>query len=472
MENLYFKKPEMIFVKLAFIFGLLYVFLIPPYQMPDEVAHMEKAYVVAHFDFLPSVNEEGVLGNYIPNGIIQSVNDHTYMVGDINQKYSFSKFHSAHAVLIDNNISGFHTYNTASTHPILYLPQSIGMLFNSLLSVFNISFLSPISYMYAGRIGNLLFFIFCMFHAIRLIPFYKNLLVLLGLMPMTLTLASSLNYDVMVISITMLWVSLILNYAFNENIKMLTKRDNIILIVLAIILIELKQVYFPIVFLYFIIPVSKFVSKKNYYFLFSLLLLCPIITHLLWSLVTGTLIASPKHESLLEKEQLMYIVENPIVFLKILINTFRQYSFFYLNSFIGSLGWLDTNFPMIFIALYFLMLIIVAIFDTNPKINFNYKFKLYWAVIGVICVVIIATSIYIIWTSLPNIGSIGHPIILGIQGRYFIPIAILLLSIFYLNAHGNICYQNLKFKVLNFIPNICIFSCVYTLLVILLRYWI
>lgn len=466
------KKPENFFVKLAFIFGFLFVFIIPPYQMPDEDSHMKKAYLVSKFDFFPEVNDDGILGSYIPKAILQFEGEHRYLIGNINEKYSFSQFYFSHALPADYSLSEFHSYSTVSTHPILYLPQSIGMLFNSLAAVLSASSLSPATYMYAGRIGNLLFFIVCMFYAIRLIPFYKNLLVLLGLMPMTLTLASSLNYDVMVISLSILWISLILNYAFNENIKLLTKRDYIILIFFAIVLIELKQVYFPIVFLYFLIPVRKFVSKKNYYLLFSLILLCPIIVHLLWTLITGTLISSPTQGNMFAKEQLMYVIGNPVMFSKILINTFSELSFYYLNSFIGSLGWLDTNFPINFIVLYFFVLIIVAVFDTNQKINFNYKYKLYWAMIGVICIVLIETSLYIIWTSIPEIGGIGYHIVSGVQGRYFIPIAILLLSVFYLNANENKYYNIFKFKILNFVPYICFFSCIFTLLVILLRYWI
>lgn len=59
------KSVQKKYMVLALIFGMLFVFLTPPLQSPDEDSHLKKAYVMAEGQFVPDVLD-GHEGFYLP----------------------------------------------------------------------------------------------------------------------------------------------------------------------------------------------------------------------------------------------------------------------------------------------------------------------------------------------------------------------------------------------------------------------
>lgn len=47
----YDDRINKLFLKLMFIFGIVFVFVIPPFQMADEDSHFKKAYLVSNLNF-------------------------------------------------------------------------------------------------------------------------------------------------------------------------------------------------------------------------------------------------------------------------------------------------------------------------------------------------------------------------------------------------------------------------------------
>ncbi|MCM3272398.1 DUF2142 domain-containing protein [Paenibacillus elgii] len=469
-------KIEKIFLKLALIFGLMYVFITPPYQVADEDSHFKKAFLTQQFIFFPEI-QDGKIGNFVPKAILDFENNNRYMIGKTNAKYSYDQFYSDFSAAEDLNDKQFVSFSTTKTNPVLYFPQAVLMffttIFSKIISFGSNKFLNPATYMYAGRIGNLIFYIICGYFSLRLIPFYKRLLLLLLLMPMSITLASSLSYDGMVISITVFFVSIVLHYAYSEKIEKISKKEIFMLLVLSILLVELKQVYFPLIFLFFLIPMSKFSSKKKYFTNFLVIFFIGVFTHLLWMFLLQLSISAQEESNSLGLQQMMFILHHPMDYFLILIRTFREYDFYYLNSFIGNLGWLDTNFPYNFILFYALFLILLAIVDTNQEVIISFRRKILVALLFAVIIFLIETSLYITWTSIPQIGGIGHKVVSGVQGRYFIPCSLLLLLLLYKNNISKFeIIKKIKEVIFRNISLICTFSCSFTLLIIVIRYWI
>ena len=61
-------KPEYIFILLGILFGTLFIFLVPPFQSPDEPVQFGKAVAISQGQFL-SVRKDGVSGNYLPKSL-------------------------------------------------------------------------------------------------------------------------------------------------------------------------------------------------------------------------------------------------------------------------------------------------------------------------------------------------------------------------------------------------------------------
>jgi len=87
--------------------------------------------------------------------------------------------------------------------------------------------------------------------------------------------------------------------------------------------------------------------------------------------------------------------------------------------------------------------------------------------------VLVETSMYLVWTAMPGSGGIGYPVVLGVQGRYFIPSVVVGLLIFYYNNKREIkLIQGIQDKVLSFVPIALISMCSLTTFILIIRYWI
>ena len=473
------RKVENTFLSLGLIFGLLFVFLVPPLQTADEDSHFKKSYLIASLHIFPEVGPGGIIGNYIPQSILDFENKHRYLMGNMDAKYTYkSQYFDSH-LEVNKGENTFIEYSTAKANPILFIPQALGM-FILKVTIDNPLFhlgdrFSPINYMYMGRIFNLLFYLIICYFAIRKIPFMKNALFLICLMPMTFSLASSLSYDAVIISTLFLFIAVILKAAYDPSVVRISKRTLYYFIFFSIVLIQFKQVYFPLIFLYWLIPVDKFMNKKDKLLWFSLMLASGIVSYLCWSFFMGLLLKGGSSSTVSHAaEQVKFILGSPFEYIFILLHSLVAGFKFYFIGFVGNLGWLDTNFPYIFIILYYIVLVAAVILDKNEqntKINLKHKAIIFS--IGLLIIALIETALYVIWTSVDGIGGVGASIISGVQSRYFLPISIPLLVIFHNNLLKRFKHATLINDVMNsFVPSFVIFSMILTTIILLLRYWI
>jgi len=460
---------ESYYTKILLFFGLIYVFIVPPFQMADEDSHFKKAYLVSNIELFPKI-VDGQYGNFLPTSLLEYENNHRYMIGDMSKKYSYSKFYFSFALPQDYSEKQFVTYSTSKTHPLLYIPQATAIIAVKILFFFNENYITPGIILYAGRIGNLLFFACCFYWTVKLIPFYKRAAVLIGLMPMTLGLVSSLSYDAMVIGVSLLLVAYILNLAYTATSIRL--KDIVVLCVFSIVLIELKMVYFPLLGLFFLIPKAKFESTKAYFKSFLIIISSGVLGHIVWSLVSSFGLSAAVDSSNYMVEQAKFILSHPFLYAGIVFRSIVENFQFYVISFVGNLGWLDTNFPYIFIVFYLLLLVVISVFDSDAiEMRAANKVLIFLIFVGV--VILIETSLYLIWTAIPGIGGVGHPVILGVQGRYFIPCSLLfLLLLSNKSLSGSKWGSNTSAFLNKSMAPFIAFSCTLMLLMLLLRYWV
>ena len=78
------------YLYIALIFGILFVFIVPPFQSPDEDSHFKKAYQVSKGKFYPEV-KKNVIGNYFPTEMLNYINIKTKYIGNRDKKYKYSE---------------------------------------------------------------------------------------------------------------------------------------------------------------------------------------------------------------------------------------------------------------------------------------------------------------------------------------------------------------------------------------------
>jgi uncharacterized membrane protein len=91
-----------------------------------------------------------------------------------------------------------------------------------------------------------------------------------------------------------------------------------------------------------------------------------------------------------------------------------------MDSLGGSLGWLNIHVPQIILLPYLVLLLLCAVVTRNDtKFFLSIKDKLIIFLAVAMVVALIFTSLYVQWT------SYQAPLVAGVQGRYFIPVAFL-----------------------------------------------
>ena len=446
--------PNKTFIILSFIFGVLFSIIIPPFQAPDEPAHFYRAYQLSEFKIVGQ-KVENYAGGYIPKQIIEMTETLTGNIpGHKENKASIDKI--GKYIKIKPNFEEIKLAdfkNTVLYPPTVYLPQSLGI---TIAKVFK---LSPLWMVYLGRILNLLTFILIVSSAIRIIPICKWGMVLLGLMPMTLAQASSLSLDATCFSMSFLLIALILNYALSED-KKITVKQVFIMSLVSFFLGLCKWAYIFIPFLFLIIPPEKFSSKKKYFISFFTVIFSTVIGILVWSLIIRNLYL-PILDYLNPHEQLLYMLVHPQYFIKGFLGSFTN--FFTFHSFIGNLGWVDNSLPTGIVIAYFGVLAACGLIDSNEKISINFPQRLVAAIVLFLSVLFVDIMMYLFW------NRVGATFIEGLQGRYFIPVALLLFLFFYNKRFCKLNIMNKGGKI--FLVLFLIFVLLFTLGMIVNRYY-
>ena len=411
------------FVALALIFGVMFVFLTPPFQVPDEMTHFLKSYSLSEFRLIPRV-EDGVVIDEMDSQIMDFVSAFGYLNRHPENKTSFRDIGNWNDVYTSTfNEKEQTTYVTVNAYIIYYLPQAFGM------AVAHLFGLSVLWTLFMGRLFNLFFYVAILYLAIKTTPVCKNLFFLLALLPMAVFQAASLSYDVMVISVCALFIAEVLNLIYNPHAHF-TTQSFVKILILSIILTFVKTVYFPLVLLLLAIPAAKFGTRSDRFRAFAQIVVASLAVYVIIAIFRKILYAGVVTDNTMSTSQIITVITNPIRLLSVVQNTFQTFGSSFVEEFIGKLGWLDVVLPGWLIGLYYIGLI-GALFEMN-KTEISYirnnslsdTFRLVaLTALALTGFVLLLFAVFYYILTLVTLGKEGATIANGIQGRYFIPVA-------------------------------------------------
>lgn len=463
-------REENLYLAIMFIFGLLLVFLIPPFNSPDEDSHFKKAYLVSNGIFYPEVRD-GVVGNEIPSNMLQLIEIYKGYGANYQEKYDYQKFLMDLQTLGISSDTTFQEYTTATINPIIYIIPASGIWLANLFS--NIIGIKPTitNMLYGARIMSLIVYSLLIYFAIKISPRFKKSLLLFALLPMSVALISCVSYDSLLIVATFLLFGIVMNLRYSSD--KVKKWHFIFLGIIIFIYFNLKYIYILNLFMLLLIPANKLLKdkkniiKKCFFMLIAVIMLTVITKYKLITL-------SGIEGSNLPSEQVHFILNNPFSYIKIYFSTLLNNRFFYLSTFIGVFGLLDTYLPTAFYIIYFIMSIIILLSDCNVKAREQLAIPIYFKIIALfVCFGIISLSflaMYVNWTSILDGYGVGASSISGVQGRYFIP-ALIPIIIIFINKFNSKRFVKLR----EFVNNnygygfICCFLIM--VVTILIRFW-
>ncbi len=453
-------RVERIFLIISILYGVLLVAVYPPFQGPDENSHYYRIHKLSQFKIIATQNSDGITGDYVEKSLPQTMHEAGQGVGFKKKKrIDIAQNLKLMANPIHNDEPVFVYMPAAVYSPVPYIPQIAGV------TIGKIMFESPILLMYMGRLFNLAVWIVLVFFAIKIIPIFKNVMMLLALTPMSISQSATLSVDGVTNGLSFLLMAVILNIAYTEK-NHLTVRDVIVLLSLGIGLALCKQIYILLLLLYFVIPRERAGSVKRYFVVFLVIITASILANALWwSQVRNLMHVNPLHEHYADisiQEQMRYILADPLRYIGIVVSTLIHKQMYHI-SFIGKLGWMDTRMPYFLIYSYLAVLFLVSITEGGgAKIGIRDKTLFFITASALMGAVL--TVHYLAWS------VVGDYTIRGVQGRYFISFSPLVFLLIYNRFFPRYfcAKEGLKKALLGVF---CLFSALTTLTTMALRYY-
>lgn len=408
-------KVENLFLIASLIFGMFYLVATPLLKGHDEAMHWYKAYSISLGDLFQVKNDEGKMGNYLP-AKVQGIYDVQGDYQKIDYKTSIKAWDYAQDNSIPNEIQFTYSEPTAAYPPIQMIPQAIGIFLSRTVGA-NV-FIQAM----CGRLANLIFYILIGYFSIKLLPTKKLFLVILLLSPKMVYISTTLSGDVFINMISILFTSYIFKLRYEKSI--IKKRDMILLMILTPCISICKLVYFAICALVLIIPKECFKSKKHRYVFLITILLISVISVLLWTTVISQVNRAVNSE--LQKE---WILSHPISYMGVICRgVFNNFSTWTLDMVGGTMQWdVSLKEPQIISDIIIFLLLLSIIQDDDNKQEYKVFEKIVILAIMIVVITMITTALYLEWSSTAEVGGTA---ITGIQGRYFVPIALMLTAIF------------------------------------------
>lgn len=408
------KKPEKLFLIFATLCGLILTFFMPPLMGADEPAHLARIYSLSQGQ-ISSIVVNNQAGNYTPAALSDFENFWTPIIKDTKIKTNFSQIKKSTQFVIDKNKLSFtnQCYQTLYS-PIAYLPQTLG------LSVAKLFTNSVYWLLICSKLFLLSFYIAIGYLTIRVTPVFKNIFMLVLLMPTALSLGASISADGVIIPVAALFFAYVLRYSFDDNLK-IDKKAVILFSLLTICLALVKQSFLISLFVLFI-PKKKFgKSMKSYFAKLAFIFLPGFILAVLWNLYCREWFVPLNGSNAIVQAQ--FILEHPFIYILTLLKTIKLCFIMWVYMTIGVLGWNNVFlFPVVYI-LYIIAFIINLVFkNESDRVPVELWQKILLGILFAINFIFIATELYLSWTQPYFTEFISF-----IQGRYIIPIILPLL---------------------------------------------
>lgn len=400
-------RPETLFLVMFAFLSFFAIWAFPPFANADGCAHYYRAFQIAQGKFFCSQNDVETAS--LPSNIIPTtLNDESALACIQRTWNSFIDFSTSSTY----DIAGMAVY-----FPLAFLPSAFGIKIATTIS--SSSWLA----IYLARFANVICIGWILYLSIKHIPYGKNLLIACALLPMSLDVINSSSPDGLTIALCIALLSFVLYHRENaRDNTLLSWRQLAIMFSLMTSIALTKIVYLPVAFIVFLLPNRCFASQRNKFKILFIFSGIATLFNLLWLVLAAKLAANPDPAVINSGEQVANVLTHPFGYLMVCINTVLTDMENWLVTMVGeSLGALNQPIPSGFILFLLGVIGIILCFDNDVSGTFGKQERTVFSVISLSVFFLILTSEYITWT------PVKASSIMGVQGRYFLPILLLTL---------------------------------------------
>ena len=313
----------------------------------------------------------------------------------------------------------------------VYTAGAVGILLGKTLN------LGYVPMMYLGRFLNLMVFALCAYFAVKITPIGKEIFMTLAFLPITLHIANSFSRDVFVISMGFIFAAYLLKLLHQQ--EKYTIKQLLLLAAITVLLAPSKFIYVlmcPLVLL--LIKENPFAQLKcscktkwtaaavAAVFVAAAAFIFKNSGGMLKYYLRSAFAAGDSLETLLATNpdatfNLALLLQNPVVALRLFINTVFENGAYYIKSILGGvLGYNSIYISDAFLFVILAMVLLSACCMPADEYTLRKRDR-----IGMITafMLVFAAVVYVAITWTP----VNYTTIYGIQGKYLLPVLPLLL---------------------------------------------
>ena len=397
-----------VFLVLYLCLGAFSLVAIPPFATPDSYQQFCRAYEVSRGGFVSEIDHVDALDGGGSRGF--GLLDAGLLVdGRSSGALTFDDVATHIGQQVDDGHAEAYEYSAMSLYsPVSFLPSAMGIfvarLFTRSLWVI----------VYAARASTLVFAGTLLYLSIRALPSCKDVIAGISLSPMLVELYASMSPDVVVYGGAVALFSYVLwlrHEGGREKVRLALLLPLMLLVALT------KVVYLPICAFVLLIPGSCFGREERHLWWKLALVLGSVLLNVLWlRSATGYLIEY--NQGVDAHAQLLLVFSQPLGYLLTVLRTILvSGGTWVLGAFGQQLNWLDVEAPTL-LPLAFFVLVLTMLFKRGGqrRLIVTTAERVLVASIALIVCELIFTSLYLQWT------PVGYARVLGIQGRYFLPV--------------------------------------------------
>ncbi len=390
-------------ISLILVIGIFFSALIPPFQSPDEPAHVMRAYLLSRGAIILDAPEGNSSGGMIDTGLAAYGSAFEALPFKSERKLSIDEIESAKTIKWTGKKEFRSIAGTGFYFPLSYMPQAIGLATGEMLGL-NID----TSYLLA-RFMSLATLALILFAAFKVYP-VNPLAIAFLVIPMSVFQFASASLDGITTALAVFAIALFLRITVEK--KNVNSRLFYALAVSVALVATSRAHLLPLLAL--VLVASFYIQKKKFYYVSAF----AVVFVLGWTVIASkTTVGFGSIVGASTTSVALFYIKNPLALFEVLIATFSNADLvqFYRESFLGVLGWLDTRFSTKTYNFLFICTVLIGLLSVSIK---NLKTEWVPRVALLFCAI---ASIFLIFFALLITWN-KHPasLIQGVQGRYFL----------------------------------------------------
>ncbi len=405
--------PEVLFLAGSLFAGLGYLVLFPPLSVADEPAHFYRTFALTSGELLAQ-RQGPQVGARLPVSLTRVAAEFrgSWQLM-VHPEWHVDPGHIRSALswpLAPSN-GAFVAFPTAAQLPaVVYFPQAAGLGAGRLLG------LGPLPLMYLGRLGNLLLCTLLIGWAIRIMPLGRWAMSLIALTPMAVSSRASLSADALTTAAAFVLVAAVARLAWGDSAP--SAPDRFLAAGAALLVCLTKLPYVPLLLVLLVVPAERLgLRRHRRFWCIAALAVGLAIGFSTWvALEYGADLGSGVAVD--RDRQVQDALAEPGRFLHMVTRQYLQDGGWYLEELVGVwIGWMDVHLPISLCRVYCAVFLGLLLLAGAPHARVLWWQRLVLVADVALLLVLIAASQYAVWT------AYRADQIQGLQGRYFLPAA-------------------------------------------------